>query len=137
MEDLDEAMDHFVDVVRCFFSVGLGITQPEDTIYVLESMSYIARGLGPEVAAGLLDLVKEACSEIHSVKLNVSEGDFQEHRKALQSLATLLGRYAIAFQGYLSPHVDKYKEEATETDGIVMEIGLVDPTEDDGQTSID
>jgi hypothetical protein len=99
-------------------------------------VSYVARGLGPEAVAGLLDLAQKACSEIRSVKLVCeahNEEDLDEQAQALLSLGTLLIHHITAFEEYLLPHMIKHVEEGRESDEVIV---VVDPPEEDSNASI-
>jgi len=142
MEDLDEAMDHYLDIFHSVFSSQLGLVslQHEEGKFFLESVSSVAQSLGPEVAAGLLSLVQEACIHISSlpvVNKSFVKEHLDEHVEFVGSLAALLCKYAIDFQGYLIPHMARHIKEVQEADRIRMEVLLVDPPQDDEETAID
>jgi hypothetical protein len=115
MEDLDEAMDHFLDVFRCMFNprVGWGDIRDEEMIVFLEGMSYLAQHLGPEVASGFHSLVRTACAEIGSLKLVNDHLDSEDSKEQLERersalvLGLLLHKHVMGFQQYLALHMAK------------------------------
>src|ERR1700691_3034195 len=133
MDDLDEAMDHFLDVFLCFFSMGLRGPY-SDTIFFLETASFVAHSLGPEVASGFHSIVKEACAEIRSVRLVNSQSDIVEQKGPLLSLGDILIKHTNIFQDYIVLHMKKHLElkGGMRRDGAIKIEVL-----DDGSMSID
>jgi hypothetical protein len=108
VEDLNDAMDYFLYVFHCAFSLGLDSMLPESFVWNLEGVAYLAQGLGPEVAGGLLDLVKEACFEIRSFEVTIHSTP-EEFLRQVVLLHELLFKHLAAFRGYLQAHMAKSK----------------------------
>jgi hypothetical protein len=129
VEDLNDAMDYFLYVFHCTFSPRLGLDRvlPESLVYALESISDWAQELGPEVTAGLLDLVKEAYSEIRSFEITdcSAEGEFL---REFMLLAELLFKHVTAFAHYLQAHMAEH-EELKEAANVKIE--WIEPSGDD------
>jgi hypothetical protein len=125
VEDLNDAMDYFLYVFHCTFSPRLGLDRvlPESLVYTLESASDWAQELGPDVAGGLLDLVKEACSEIRSFELMTIDAE------SLREFTLLLFKHVTAFARYLQPHMAEHKE-VKEAANAEMTIEWTDPSGD-------
>jgi hypothetical protein len=141
MDNLEEAMDHFVDVFECLLSpyTGCGISRPllDKFSLSLINLAYEARIFGPEVASGFHSLVQSACSDIRRIKIrNInSEEHSEEDRAAIRSLGSVLVKHVNIFVNYLEPHRQKHREEAGEN-GVVAEIELADPSGNGELTSI-
>lgn len=145
MEDLDDAMDYFLDVLQLVFNPRMGLynNDMEDLLDTLQVLPYAVQHLDtPEVAIGFHNLVKNACLEIRSVdridlKIDGLDEDINELVQILDSLADILLRHAFIFQAYIKPYLADAVSAQDEMEDVKLEIEPANKPDDDGYTSID
>jgi len=145
IDDLDAAMDHFLDVWRCIyqssFHAGLSADgldkEVAPVLFFLEYFSYLGHRLGQDVASEFHGLVKNAWSEIHSIK-PVNLSDSEDRMERILSLTKIMMKHINIFQDHALTHLRKGRKKSEKMRGLpVVEIKLADPSGDDGHASID
>jgi len=145
IDDLDAAMDHFLDVWRCIYQSSVHVALGADgfdkevarSLFFLEYFSYLGHRLGQDVASEFHGLVKNAWSEIHSIKL-VNLSDTEDRLERILSLVKIMVKHIKIFQDHALTHLHKCRKKGEKMRGLLeVEIKLADPSGDDGHASID
>lgn len=110
MEDLNEAMDHFLDIFKCLFDPRMGFDgEPQEgLVEQLEGMAYAASRAFPEAAPGLLEVVKQACAAVRSTRLPEwpeKADDLDDQEDALSEIGKVLMEHSGKIQDYFLSNV--------------------------------
>lgn len=120
MDDLNEAMDHFVDIYGAVNTARMGFhdSDLQDNILDhLQGLAWVAHPLGPEVFGDFLYVIKQACADVRTIKLaewddNVDNLDMRE--AALEEIQKRLNVYVIKMERHLIPKMKAVVAEADE-----------------------
>ena len=143
MDDLDEAMDHFLDIFESAFNARMGFRDPvhDDIIDVrtikfisrsiikydfsqqLETMTFATKHVGtdPDLSNELVVLIKQACAEVRCVRFvkwnEEDDFDFDAQEHSIHEVHQILLTHANKMSKFIVPKLIERATHQLEQEG--------------------
>lgn len=143
MDDIDEAMDHFLDIFESAFNTRMGFREPvhDDIVEVraiklicchiserklvqqLETMTFATKHVcsEPDISNALVVLIKQACADIRSVRLakwdEEDNFDFDAQEDSIFEIHQTVLKHAIKMSKFIVPKLIERAAYQAEQEG--------------------